>query len=226
MKSRAGQLWLTAVCLLFGVLLMVQFRTQGKIAKTLQTESSADQAQIIGNLYDANVALRNEVASLARQLEQQREEAALGRVGELTADLEKLRVVNGTAPASGPGVELTIAADVRIEDVQDLVNELRNAGAEAVALNGSRITGRSALRSDRGQVVLNDRRVVAPYVFNVIGSPEILERAITRKGGLLSYLQNTYPDGQIEIRKRERLDLPAAETVAVFQIAQPERRAS
>jgi len=225
MTSRAGQLWLTAVCLLFGVLLMIQFRTQGKIAKSLQTESSADQAQIIGNLYDANVALRNEVASLARQLEQQRDEAAPGRVSELTADLEKLRVVNGTAPTTGPGVELTIAADVRIEDVQDLVNELRNAGAEAVALNGGRITARSALRSDRGQVVLNDRRVVAPYVFDVIGSPEILERAITRKGGLLSYLQNTYPDGQIDIRKAERLDLPAAETIAGFRLAQPERSA-
>src|SRR5262249_934790 len=153
--SRAGQLWLTAVCLLFGVLLMVQFRTQGKIAKTVQTESSADQALIIGNLYDANVALRNEVATLARQLEQQRDEAAPGRVGEMTVDLEKLRIVNGTAPARGPGVELTLAADVRIEDVQDLINELRNAGAEAVALNGSRITSRSAVRSDRGQVVLN-----------------------------------------------------------------------
>ncbi|HEY3079697.1 MAG TPA: DUF881 domain-containing protein [Chloroflexota bacterium] len=225
MTSRAGQLWLTAVCLLFGVLLMIQFRTQGKIAKSLQTESSTDQAQIIGNLYDANIALRNEVASLARQLEQQRDEAAPGRVSELTADLEKLRVVNGTAPTTGPGVKLTIAADVRIEDVQDLVNELRNAGAEAVALNGGRITARSALRSDRGQVVLNDRRVVAPYVFEVIGSPEILERAITRKGGLLSYLQNTYPDGQIAIRKAERLDLPAAETIAVFRLAQPERSA-
>jgi uncharacterized protein YlxW (UPF0749 family) len=226
MRSRTGQLWLTAVCLLFGVLLMVQFRTQGKIAKTLQTESSADQAQIIANLYDANVALRNEVADLTRQLEQQRDQAALGRVGELTADLEKLRVINGTAPATGPGVELAIDADVRIEDVQDLVNELRNAGAEAMALNGSRITARSALRSDRGQVVLNDRRVVPPYVFDVIGSPEILERAITRKGGLLSYLQNTYPDGEIELSRREQLDLPAAEAVAAFRLAQPERRAS
>jgi uncharacterized protein YlxW (UPF0749 family) len=223
-RSWTGQLCLTAVCLLFGVLLMIQFRTQGKIAKTLQTESSADQAQIISNLYDANVGLRNEVATLARQLEQQRDEASLGRVGELNADLEKLRVVNGTAPATGPGVALTIAADVRVEDVQDLVNELRNAGAEAVALNGSRITVSSAVTSDRGQVVLNGRRVVQPYEFAVIGSPEILERAITRKGGLLSYLQNTYPDGQIAVGKAERLVLPAAEAVTTFRFAQPEKR--
>lgn len=222
MKSRAGQVLLTAVCLLFGVLLMVQFRTQTKIAKSVQTESSADQAQIVSNLYDANLALRNEVATLSRQLEQQRESGAAARIGEMSADLEKLRVVNGRSAAIGPGVELKIAADVRVEDVQDLINELRNAGAEALALNGDRITGRSAVRSDRGAVVLNGRRVAMPYVFEVVGSPDILERALTRKGGLVSYLQNTYPEGQIDVRRADRLVLAAAETAASFELAQPE----
>ncbi len=64
MKVRSAQLLLSAVCLVFGVLLMVQFRTQGKIAKQLVAESSADQAQIIANLYYANVALRKEVDRL------------------------------------------------------------------------------------------------------------------------------------------------------------------
>jgi uncharacterized protein YlxW (UPF0749 family) len=224
MRSRAGQVLLTAVCLLFGILLMVQFRTQTKIAKNVQTESSADQAQIVSNLYDANLALRNEVATLSRQLEQQREVGGGARAGEMLADLEKLRVINGTSAAIGPGVELKIAADVRVEDVQDLINELRNAGAEAVALNGDRITTRSAVRSDRGAVVLNGRRVAMPYVFEVVGSPEILERALTRKGGLVSYLQNTYPEGGIDVRRSERLELPPAETIATFEIAQPDRK--
>jgi uncharacterized protein YlxW (UPF0749 family) len=223
-RSRAGQILLTAVCLLFGVLLMVQFRTQTKIAKNVQTESSADQAQIVSNLYDANLALRNEVATLQRQLEQQRDASESARPSEILADLEKLRIINGTAPATGPGVELKIAADVRVEDVQDLINELRNAGAEAVALNGDRITARSAIRSDRGAVVLNGRRVVTPYVFEVVGSPDILERALTRKGGLVSYLQNTYPEGQIDVRRAERLQLPAAETIASFELAQPDAK--
>jgi uncharacterized protein YlxW (UPF0749 family) len=221
-RSRAGQALLTAVCLLFGVLLMVQFRTQTKIAKNVQTESSADQAQIVSNLYDANLALRNEVATLSRQLEQQRDSGVSARIGEMTDDLEKLRVINGTSGAIGPGVELKIAADVRVEDVQDLINELRNAGAEAVALNGDRITARAAVRSDRGSVVLNGRRVAMPYVFEVVGSPEILERALTRKGGLVSYLQNTYPEGQIDVRRADRLELAAAEVTTSFEIAQPD----
>jgi uncharacterized protein YlxW (UPF0749 family) len=220
-RITSAQLCLTAVCLVFGVLLMVQFRTQGKIAKTLLAESSADQAQIVSNLYDANVALRKEVSALEDQLRQQRDDQGAARAGELASDLQKFRVVNGTAPAFGPGVELTIGADIRAEDLQDLINELRNAGAEALAVNGERVTVRTAVATDRGAIALNGQRLVAPYVFNAVGAPDTLERALTRKGGLISYLQNTYPEGKFEVAKQGRVSLPPATDPGGFQVAQP-----
>jgi uncharacterized protein YlxW (UPF0749 family) len=220
-RITSAQLCLTAVCLAFGVLLMVQFRTQGKIAKTLLSESSADQAQIVANLYDANVALRKEVGALEEQLRQQREDHGAARAGELAADLQKFRVINGTAPAFGPGVRLTIGADIRAEDLQDLINELRNAGAEALAVNGERVTVRTAVATDRGAIALSGQRLAAPYVFSAVGAPDTLERALTRKGGLISYLQNTYPEGRIEVVKQTTVSLPPATSPATFQIAQP-----
>ena len=210
-RLTSAQLCLTAVCLAFGVLLMVQFRTQGKIAKTLLAESSADQAQIVSNLYDANVALRQEVSALEEQLRQQRDEHGAARASEMASDLQKFRVINGTAPARGPGVELTIGADIRAEDLQDLINELRNAGAEALAVNGERVTVRTAVATDRGAIALNGQRLAAPYVFSAVGAPDTLERALTRKGGLISYLQNTYPEGRIEVVKQATLSLPPAQ---------------
>jgi uncharacterized protein YlxW (UPF0749 family) len=220
-RVTSAQLCLTAVCLAFGVLLMVQFRTQGKIAKTLLAESSADQAQIVSNLYDANVALRKEVGALEEQLRQQRDDHGVARAGELASDLQKFRVVNGTSPAFGPGVELTIGADIRAEDMQDLINELRNAGAEALAVNGERVTVRTAVATDHGAIALNGQRLAAPYVFSAVGAPDTLERALTRKGGLISYLQNTYPDGQIDVVKQGTVSLPPATDQRPFQIAQP-----
>ena len=138
----------------------------GQDRQDVQAESSADQAQIVSNLYDANLALRNEVATLADQLQQQRDEQRRRRgPARWLSDLEKLRVINGTSPAIGPGVELKIGADIRVEDVQDLINELRNAGAEAVAVNGERVTvadgGRERPRRDRPERPAG----VAPYVF-------------------------------------------------------------
>jgi uncharacterized protein YlxW (UPF0749 family) len=220
-RITSAQLCLTAVCLVFGVLLMVQFRTQGKIAKTLLAESSADQAQIVSNLYDANVALRKEVGALEDQLRQQRDDQGMARASELASDLQKFRVINGTAAAFGPGVELTIGADIRAEDLQDLINELRNAGAEALAVNGERITVRTAVSSERGAIALNGQRLTAPYVFGAVGAPDTLERALTRKGGLISYLQNTYPEGTIEVVKQRTVSLPPALNPATFQLAQP-----
>lgn len=221
LRVTSAQLCLTAVCIVFGVLLMVQFRTQGKIAKTLQVESSADQAQIVANLYDANLNLRKEIAILEDQVRKQHEQRGTAQVSELASDLQKFRIVNGTSPANGPGVELTIGADIRAEDVQDLINELRNAGAEALAVNGERVTVRTAVGSDRGGIILGGRRLVAPYVFEAIGTPDTLERALTRKGGLVSYLQNTYPEGQIDVVKQRAVLLPAAERPFAFQVAQP-----
>jgi uncharacterized protein YlxW (UPF0749 family) len=216
---------LTVVCLIFGVLLMTQFRTQGKIAKSLQAESSTDQAQIISNLYEANLNLRKEVGVLETQLRLSDENSAQSRAAELSADLQKFRIVNGAAPAVGPGIELTIEADVRREDVQDLINELRNAGAEALSLNGMRVTFRSAVTTDRGAVVVDGQRLIAPYVFSAVGAPDTLERALTRKGGLVSYLQTTYPEGKIGVAKADKLTLPvAASAAAPFKLALPETK--
>lgn len=224
MKVRPAQIWLTAVCLIFGVLLMVQFRTQRNIAKTVLTESSADQAQIVSNLYDANLALRKEVIQLEEQLAEQSADPNRAVVGELLSELQKLRTVNGVVPVTGTGVDLSIDAGVRAEDVQDLINELRNAGAQALALNGQRITYRTAVTAERGAMLLGGRRLERPYVFEAIGPSDTLERALTRKGGLVSYLQNTYPEGEIVVRKRAQIWLPAVGAEAAsFQIAQPHR---
>jgi uncharacterized protein YlxW (UPF0749 family) len=219
-RVTSAQICLTVVCLLFGALLMVQFRTQGKIAKQLIAESATDQAQIVSNLYDANSSLRKELATLDEQVRKQQDEHGAPRVSELMSDLQKFKIVNGTTQATGPGVEMTIAADLRTEDLQDLVNELRNAGAEGLALNGQRITVRSAISSDRTAITLSGQRLQQPYVFTAIGVPDTLERALTRKGGLVSYLQNTYPEGKIEVVKQRQITLPVASEIT-FQVAQP-----
>ena len=159
LRVTSAQLCLTAVCLAFGVLLMVQFRTQGKIAKTLLAESSADQAQIVSNLYDANVALRKEVGALEVQLRQQRADHGAERASELASDLQKFRVINGTAPAFGPGLPpprgwrtrllsraVALATDLMASRLRRRVNGIRASyGLPALDRSVSAWTGRLPL---------------------------------------------------------------------------------
>ena len=215
MRTRNAQLSLTLVCLVFGALLMMQFRTQGKIAKAQLAESSTDQATIISNLYDANLELRREVAKLDEQQLEYARLADQGELADMATDVNKLRVFTGLSEAAGPGISLKVAAQVRPEYIQDLINELRNAGAEAIAINGERIVLNSAVSTYRGKIVINGSLVESPFVFEAIGQSETLDRALGRKGGMVSYLQNTYPGTEIVLSKQESLTLPAFVAKAV-----------
>ncbi len=223
MRTRSAQLSLTLVCLIFGALLMIQFRTQGKIAKAQLAESAADQTTIISNLYDSNVALRQEVAKLAAQQQEYQRSLEQGDLTDMVSDLNKLRVFTGLSEVSGPGVELRIAGEVQPENVEDLINEFRNAGAEALAVNGERIVVNSAVTTYQGRVVINGTLVESPFVFQAIGQPDTLDRALGRKGGMVSYLRNTYPNAEITLAKQLSLTLPMYKGTPKLQNAQPVR---
>ena len=61
----------------------------------------------------------------------------------------------------------------------------------------------------QGQIVVNETIVEPPFVFRAVGNPETLDRALTRKGGLLAYLKNSYPMATFTLTQQLRLVLPA-----------------
>ena len=220
MVSKSAQLTLAVVCLVFGALLMIQFRTQGKIAQARLAESTTDQTVMIGNLYEANVELRREVEKLAAQQAEYQRSLDESGLTDMVADLNTIRVFTGLSEVSGPGVELPLPPEVRPEYVQDLINEFRNAGAEAIALNEQRIVSSSAVSTYQGKLVVNGTLVEAPLVLRAIGHPDTLDRALGRKGGMLSFLRNTYPNAPIELTKQSALRLPIFKGSTRFRIAQ------
>jgi uncharacterized protein YlxW (UPF0749 family) len=95
--------------------------------------------------------------------------------------VERLGAIAGFHAVSGPGVVITVndAPDgeaVRDEDLATLVNGLWEAGAEAIAINGKRLTARSALRNSGAAINLNGPPPLSPpYVVSAIGNPRTLE---------------------------------------------------
>jgi uncharacterized protein YlxW (UPF0749 family) len=228
MHRRPAQLSLALVCFLLGVMLVVQFRTHSRIVRDTLTLPVNEQTTIIGNLYESNQNLRQEVAELERQLTDY--ESSLGRseLDRMVADINRLRTVNGGSEVSGPGVEVTVEGILRgdgslaPEDAADLVNELRDAGAEAIAVNGVRLTVNSSFTKAEGGIVINgDRIVKAPFVFQAIGQADALERALNRQGGLVAWLRGTYPSAQITVYVKTKLVLPKSEHTVALQLAQP-----
>lgn len=221
MYRRSAQLSLTLVCLLLGVLLVSQFRTQSRIVKSTLAASSTEQTTLISSLYDGNLVLRQEVEGLSAQLEQHERSLGQADLDSLVKELNQLRLVNSLSEVSGPGVEIVIVAEVKAQDLLDLVNELRNAGAEALAINNLRLSGRSTIFADKGQVFVDDTPVASPYTLRAIGHADTLERALLRKGGLMSYLESTYPGATIGVKKAQKLVLPFYKGGYTFRYAKP-----
>jgi uncharacterized protein YlxW (UPF0749 family) len=211
---------MTVVMLVLGIMVVAQFRAVGRLRPLSGTGD--EQAVLLSALADANSRLRAEVASLeAQDVEYERVRGMAG-LEELVADLNRVRVLNGMVEVSGPGMELLLDGPLNALDLQDVVNELRNAGAEAITLNSRRLVVNSVLGIDaKGQVLLDGQPIVRPYQFMAIGDPGTVETAVLRSGGLVSLLQRTYPNLIVQTVQHARVVMEIRRAQSPFQYARP-----
>jgi len=224
MGIRSSHFYIAALCFILGLLVVMQLRTQGWIAKAMQ--STVDQSQVISDLIEANAKLDRQVDELQSQLNKYRYSAETSNLEELVADLNRLKIVNGLVEVSGYGIEIRVYGEISATDMQDLINELRNAGAEAIGLNDQRIVVSSVVAVDRDGLSVNGVRITAPYVFLAIGQPDYLERAIERKGGLVPILRYNYPSVNIAVIKhdRDKITLPIYQGSREFRYASAKKQ--
>ena len=117
----------------------------------------------------------------------------------------------GTVPVTGPGVTLTIAdpsGSITYDVMIDVVQELRDAGAEAVAVNQHRIGVASAFGERDGRITVQDRTLEAPYIVQAIGQPATLDGGLKIPGGAqdaMTALRNV----KVEVVRQARVDIPA-----------------
>lgn len=177
--------------------LLRQIDQRGDQAAELQSE--------IVRLRELNVGLQdslNEVTDAER--------AASERVSRLAGQ-------TGYGRVTGPGVVITVddAPDgeaVRDQDLQLLVNGLWEGGAEAIAINGKRLTTRSALRNSGAAINLNGPPPLSPpYVVSAIGDNRTLQANVldTSTGLAFSNLADAlgFP---VKMQNVNDLTLPAA----------------
>ncbi|MCL7452629.1 MAG: DUF881 domain-containing protein [Anaerolineae bacterium] len=200
------QLSLTVVCLLLGLLLVVQFRSQ---SNTRPVQASEDWERIVVDLIDNNMRLREEIRELEAELVGISEIQGRGALLQsLVDEANQLRIANGMVEVSGPGVEVVIDGPLTVLDLQDLVNEIRNAGAEALAVNGRRIVAWSAISTDGVYVTVDGQPVLPPYRLEAIGDAETMSTAIARPGGLVDLLQQADERVLIGVNERQKITLP------------------
>jgi uncharacterized protein YlxW (UPF0749 family) len=210
MRDRRSQLTIAAVAFVLGLLVVVQLRTQTGGA-AFAGLSSQDLTVLVANLNDRNDQLRREVATLDREFATLTADRQRGDVSidDLRADLRRVRLYAGIDPATGPGVAIVVRGPVDGSAVEDVLNELRNAGAEAMAAGDIRLVPGTAASGPSGQVSIGGVSMPDPLELTVIGPPDKLIGSLTRSGGIIAQLGATQPDVVIEVTPLEALSVPA-----------------
>ena len=177
------------------------------------TNSSYSSSSTVNNLRDEVLRYKERYDNKYAELE--KSEAALEKERESTtrnndelAGLEdQIKEGNkllGLTEVTGEGVIVTLKDNTSIPsnsivdisqllvhdmDILSVINELKNAGAEAISINDQRIVSTSAITCDGNVVQVNGEKVGAPFEIKAIGLSEQLA-ALSRPGGYLSVLQD------------------------------------
>jgi uncharacterized protein YlxW (UPF0749 family) len=209
-RSARQQVTIAVVALVLGVLVVAQLRAQGA-APALAGLSAPELTVLVGSLNSRNDQLRVEIAGLEQQLADLNDAESRGEstVDQLTDDLSRIRTWAGVVAVTGPGVTITVEGEISAGAVQDLLNELRNAGAEAIAIGGTRVVAATVVAGPPGGLSTEDTALTSPFEIVAIGSPQTLAGSLTRTGGVIAQIAATEPAARLTVTPGERVELPA-----------------
>jgi uncharacterized protein YlxW (UPF0749 family) len=221
--TRPRQRWaMTVVAMVLGVLVVAQLRSQAA-NPGLSGLTAQELTLIIANVNTRNEQLRAEVASLERQVGSLTDAHARGEsaLGQLRGDLVTLEAWAGLIAVTGPGISIRLSGDIDGEGIGDLLNELRNAGAEAIAVEGVRVVPGTVVFGNPGELSVENTPLLDSFEIRAIGSPQILTGTLTRAGGVIAQLGATYRDATISVTPLEVVSIPATERDLVPRHGQP-----
>lgn len=222
MRRASGRIAVTLVTLLLGFLVVVQLRVQSAEGG-LGNLSTQDLTILIANLNTRNGQLAAEIAALERQRASLQSSVDRGETtaGQIRSDLSRVQAWAGLVAVAGPGISVTVAGPITANAVSQLLNELRNAGAEAIAVGEVRVVTGVVVSGAPGEVLVGGRPVASPLVIRVIGQPETMVGSLTRIGGPIAQIGARYPDVLITVSPQDRLELPATDRSLVPDLARP-----
>jgi uncharacterized protein YlxW (UPF0749 family) len=199
----------------FAIVVQLQLSQKDELAGLRQSE--------LINLLDEVTRRTDVLETEERRLTDLVNELQSGRNSQETAqraaeqNAEVQGILSGRLPAVGPGVRITIHEGdmpVRSQVLFNVLEELRNAGAEAIEVNGVRLIASSYFSEDGDLVQVDGIPITSPFVWVAIGDPDTIQPALEIPGGAMPQVRSA--DATAEV---ERLD--EAEVAATTEPSEP-----
>ena len=224
-EGRGGRLWTQArgaffalprglhavmliIFMVLGFALVTQVRSQR--SDPLEGLSEQDLVTVLDELGTQEQNLRTRRGELASELEELQGAADEADAREQAARkaAQQAQIAAGTIAVHGPGVSLSIVdpgANLTPTQFVMTLGELRNAGAEAIELNGVRLSTRSAFTGQAGGIIVDGTPIASPYTWNVIGESQTIATALEIQAGSAAQMRakgalvSITPSADIEI---------------------------
>jgi uncharacterized protein YlxW (UPF0749 family) len=237
LRARLG----LAVGLVLAALVVTVGAAQARVAAPALAKEREELIDRIDRETEAADELESDVDKLRTEVGARQREALKHSGGDERTEL--MGILSGATAVHGPGVKLVVndakqagvggdadprgtsgfsdTGRVRDRDMQRVVNGLWASGAEAVSINGQRLTALSAIRAAGDAILVDNRPLVPPYTVLAVGDGETLSTRFQNSadGLYLHALQENFGI-RTGISVEDDLRLPAAPSVTV-RTAQP-----
>ncbi len=232
-----GRLSIAIVCFILAFTITLQFKSVRTNAIDNTTSSArAEQLQIsLTEEQEKSEALYKQIIEYQSQIEEFKDDAeeSGGYATVLAKQLEQTSITAGLTAVTGEGVVVTMSDSklenttgvdenffiIHDEDLLRVINELRDAGAEALSLNGERILATSEIRCAGSIVSVNNNRYSAPFIIEAIGNSTEMSNALTMRSGVVDVLAQW--GIVVEVETKEEITIEAYDGIIDYKYATP-----
>ena len=232
--------WIIGViCFLIAFMVTVQIKTINRNSSDiLRLKTENELRDEINQWKDVYATATEKINELNAKINEYQENAAEDdqSVALIKSELDKVNILAGLVPLKGQGIVVTlddtealnkIAIDagyydpntyiIHDSDLLMIANELIAAGAEAISINGQRITSNTEIRCVGPQVLINGIRTVAPFKISAIGEATKLKGALSLRGGIIDSVKAA--DIDVTIETMDEVTIPAYKKSITYQYA-------
>ncbi len=231
---------ITAVCFMLGLILAAAWHTATQISRDGRGVNRAGFVFSDGIQVAVEKASKDasEITTLRARNRELADELSKGNsaTGTLNNELQQNRDFAGLTEVTGPGVQVTLVDSKRTDiqpndpmfqnnlihdaDVGLVINELKAAGAEAIAVNGQRIVATSSVRCVGPVIHVNSVPSAPPYIISAIGDADAMYGGMNTPNGVLDKLRQWDP-AMAKCEKSKLLKLPAFVGGTQLRFARP-----
>ena len=223
------------MCFFLTAGIVIQINTVRKstttVGKTMVENELRDSVlrwkQRYESAYDSLNKKESELDSLRQQVS-----TTDGSHASLTNQLKEYNSLLGNTELIGRGIEITLKDGdasvlrgfesnyiVHDGDLYEIVNALKNAGADAISINNQRIVSNTSINCVGNTIMINDEKIGPPYVIRAIGSPAGLYGSLTMAGGYLYWLEYEGVNVKVNQVDKDTIVIPKYNGIYKFNYA-------